>query len=256
MDAINQITELIQSHHNIVFFTGAGASTASGAKDFRSEDGVYNISKGKVPYEPERMLSRQMFETDTASQYQFIMTYMNHDGLEPKICHTFPKYLEDQGKHVSIVTQNADGLHQEAGSNHVYDLHGNERDLYCIECGEHFTMDEINIHDDSTWHCPNDGGLVRLTAVMFGESLDTNTLQGAITAIKQSDLLFVIGTSLNVYPAAGLLQYYTGNQMVVINKEDLHIANSNIISIKDDAAKALSQVKENLLENLNLIRLK
>ncbi len=244
MDTINQIAKLIQSHNNIVFFTGAGASTASGAKDFRSEDGVYNISKGKVPYEPERMLSRQLFENDPASQYQFIMTYMNHDGLEPNICHTFPKYLEDQGKYVSIVTQNADGLHQEAGSKHVYDLHGNEKDLYCIECGEHFTMDDIIIHDDCTWHCPKDGGLVRSTAVMFGESLDMNTVQGAITAIKQADLLFVIGTSLNVYPAAGLLQYFNGDQLVAINKEDLYLANSDVIFIKDDAAKVLEQVKE------------
>lgn len=246
MDQIKQIARLIKKANRIVFFTGAGASTASGAKDFRSEDGVYEISKGKVPYDPERMLSKWMFENDPASQYQFIMTYMNHEGLEPNSCHLFPKYLEDQGKNVAIVTQNADGLHQEAASQQVYNLHGNERDLYCIECGQHYKMDDIIIRDDHTWRCPKDGGLIRSTAVMFGENLDPAVLQGAKTAISQADLLFVIGTSLNVYPAAGLLSYYQGKELVILNKEDLDIDYPHLIFIQEDAAKVLDEVKEAL----------
>ena len=204
----------ISESNHIVAFTGAGASTESGIKDFRSVDGLYHQ---KFDYPPETIISHSFLERKPEYFFDFYREKMLPLGFEPNITHrTFAEW-EQKGKLRAVVTQNIDGLHQKAGSQHVYELHGSVLRNYCLRCGKRYSAEFVR---DSkgvpTCEC---GGMVRPDVVLYEEGLDSHTLEKSIQAIEEADLLIVEGTSLTVYPAAGLLRYYSGDRLVLINRD-------------------------------------
>lgn len=207
------VQQLIAASHNLVFFGGAGVSTESGIPDFRSVDGLYNQ---KYPYPPETMLSHSFFMSHTAEFYDFYRDKMLYPNAQPNITHKVLAQFEQLGKLSAIVTQNIDGLHTAAGSNTVYELHGSVLRNYCMDCGKFYDMDYIR-GSRGIPRCAC-GGIVKPDVVLYEEGLDDRTLRKAIAAIAAADCLIVGGTSLNVYPAASLTQYYKGDRLVLINK--------------------------------------
>lgn len=196
-----------------VFFGGAGVSTESGIPDFRGVDGLY---KQKWKYPPETILSIDFFEENPEEYYRFHCEKLVIDGVEPNITHLKLAELEKRGVLSAVVTQNIDGLHQRAGSKTVLELHGSILRAYCSRCRKPYNADEIN-HGTGVPRC-SCGGVVRPDIVMYGEALDQDILQRSIRFIRNADMLIVGGTSLNVYPAAGLINYYRGNRLVLINR--------------------------------------
>ena len=213
-----QLKEFIDSSNNIVFFGGAGVSTESGIPDFRSEKGIYNTVKN-YGYPPETILSHTFFMNYTNTFYDFYRTTMLYPDAKPSTPHIALKKLEDMGKLKAVVTQNIDGLHQLAGSSTVYELHGSVLRNYCMKCREFFDLDYI-INSTGIPKCDKCGGTIKPDVVLYEEGLDDVTVENAIMAIERADMLIVGGTSLNVYPAAGLLRYYRGNKLVLINKSE------------------------------------
>ncbi|WP_294497574.1 NAD-dependent protein deacylase [uncultured Gemmiger sp.] len=212
---VPQLEALIAQSSNIVFFGGAGVSTESGIPDFRSVDGLYHQ---KFKYPPEVMLSHSFFVTHTEEFFDFYRQKLIVHGAQPNAAHIRLAQLERQGKLKAIVTQNIDGLHQAAGSKRVFELHGSTLRNYCTRCGKFYDVDFIE-QAQGVPHCTECGGVVKPDVVLYEEGLDPDTLEGAVRAIAAADLLIVGGTSLVVYPAAGLLQYFTGKNLVVINKQ-------------------------------------
>ena len=198
----------------IVFFGGAGVSTESGIKDFRSVDGLYNQ---KFDYPPETIISRSFFERDPEYFYRFYRDKMMPLGFEPNVTHRVLAKWEEQGKLSAVVTQNIDGLHQKAGSKQVHELHGSVLRNYCMSCGK-FHDAEFVKNAPGVPRCVC-GGVVKPDVVLYEEPLDQDTIQAAVMAIYRADLLIVAGTSLTVYPAAGLIDYYRGNRLVLINRD-------------------------------------
>lgn len=207
------VQQLIAASHNLVFFGGAGVSTESGIPDFRSVDGLYSQ---KYSYPPETMLSHSFFMGHTAEFYDFYRDKMLYPNAQPNITHKVLARLEQLGKLSAVVTQNIDGLHTAAGSNTVYELHGSVLRNYCMDCGKFYDMDYIR-GSRGIPRCAC-GGIVKPDVVLYEEGLDEHILHKAITAIAGADCLIVGGTSLNVYPAASLIQYYKGDRLVLINK--------------------------------------
>ncbi len=204
----------ISASNRIVAFTGAGASTESGIKDFRSVDGLYHQ---KFDYPPETIISHSFLVRKPEYFFDFYREKMLPLGYEPNITHrTFAKW-EQEGKLHAVVTQNIDGLHQKAGSQRVYELHGSVLRNYCLRCGKCYPAEFVR--DSKGVPTCNCGGMVRPDVVLYEEGLDSHTLEKSIQAISEADLLIVAGTSLTVYPAAGLLRYYTGNRLVLINRD-------------------------------------
>ena len=214
MDNRSTLTRWIEESRAIVFFGGAGVSTESGLKDFRSQDGLYHE---KYDYPPETILSHSFFFSHTAEFYRFYRDKMLCLTAKPNAAHLALARLEQRGKLSAIVTQNIDGLHQAAGSKKVFELHGSVHRNHCLQCGKFYTAEDI----ESSTGVPRCtcGGLIKPDVVLYEEGLDQKCLMGAIQAIAQADLLIVGGTSLTVYPAAGLLQYYGGNRLVLINRD-------------------------------------
>ena len=216
---VPELERLIEKSSNLVFFGGAGVSTESGIPDFRSVDGLYHQT---FRYPPEYMLSHTFFVQHTAEFFDFYRKKLIVHGAKPNAAHLRLAALERQGKCKAVVTQNIDGLHQAAGSKTVYELHGSTLRNFCTRCGKFYGVDfieEAGQHGDGVPHCTECGGLVKPDVVLYEEGLDEATVEGAIRAISQADLLIVGGTSLAVYPAAGLLRYFRGNELVVINKQ-------------------------------------
>ena len=209
-----QLQQWIQGSDNIVFFGGAGVSTESGIPDFRSVDGLYNQQYDQPP---ETILSHTYFARHTKEFYRFYRDKMLCLGAEPNAAHLKLAELERAGKLRAVVTQNIDGLHQLAGSQTVYELHGSVHRNYCTKCRTFYGVDFI-AEGEGVPRCPVCGGLVKPDVVLYEEGLDQNTLTSAIRAIREADVLIVGGTSLAVYPAAGLLDYYNGNKLVLVNK--------------------------------------
>lgn len=207
------LKKVIQDSDNIVFFGGAGVSTESGIPDFRSDDGIYNI---KYTYPPETILSHSFFMRNTGEFYRFYKEKLLYPNVKPNKAHYALAELERRGKLKAIVTQNVDGLHHAAGSVNVLELHGSCARNYCMECGGSFTLDAI-IESDGIPLCPC-GGKIKPDVVLFEESLDQSVITKSVNAIRGAEVLIVGGTSLNVYPAAGLIQYYSGNMLILINK--------------------------------------
>lgn len=212
---VPQLEELIRDSSNIVFFGGAGVSTESGIPDFRSVDGLYHQ---KFDYPPEVMLSHSFFLSHTEEFYRFYREKLIVHGAKPNAAHLRLAALEREGKLKAVVTQNIDGLHQAAGSRRVYELHGSTLRNYCMKCGKFYDVDFID-KSEGIPRCTECGGIVKPDVVLYEEGLDPDTLEGAVRAIQAADLLIVGGTSLAVYPAAGLLQYFRGRNLVVINKQ-------------------------------------
>ena len=210
---IAKLKQWVQESDNIVFFGGAGVSTESGIPDFRSVDGLYNQ---KWKYPPETILSHSFFERDPEEYYRFHREKLVIDGVKPNRAHTRLAELEEEGKLKAVITQNIDGLHQMAGSKNVLELHGSILRAYCSRCRKPYDADVIN-HGNGVPHC-SCGGVIRPDIVLYEEALDDDVIMRAIHYIRQADVLIVGGTSLRVYPAAGLINYYRGNKLVLITR--------------------------------------
>lgn len=209
-----QLKEIIQDSENIVFFGGAGVSTASGIPDFRSTDGLYSQ---KYDYPPEVILSHTFFIKHTDVFYKFYRDKMIYLDAKPNACHQTLAKLEEEGKLKAVITQNIDGLHQAAGSKRVYELHGSVYRNFCMDCGSFYTVNHI-INTQGIPRCTLCGGIVKPDVVLYEESLDNECINGAIDAISKADVLIVGGTSLTVYPAASFINCFCGRKLVLINK--------------------------------------
>ena len=214
MKDLETLQQWVKESKRIVFFGGAGVSTESGIPDFRSVDGLYNQ---KFEYPPEQIISHSFYKRDPAYFFRFYREKMLPLGFEPNVTHLKLAQWEQEGKLFGIVTQNIDGLHQKAGSKKVYELHGSVLRNYCVKCGKFYSAEFVkNQPDIPRCDC---GGIVKPNVVLYEESLNSNTIEAAVDAITGADLLIVAGTSLTVYPAAGLINYYRGNRMVLINRD-------------------------------------
>lgn len=240
---IQLLQQFIDESHNIVFFGGAGVSTESGIPDFRSQDGLYS-QKWKFP--PEVIISRSFFNANPAEFYRFYREKLIIKGAKPNAAHLKLAELEAAGKLKAIVTQNIDGLHQMAGSKTVFELHGSTLRNFCTKCGKFYDIDFIAQSEsakDTLPHCTKCGGLVKPDVVLYEEGLDNDTLNGAIKAISSSDTLIIGGTSLVVYPAAGLIDYFRGKHLVLINKSATQADSRADVAIHESIGEVLSRIK-------------
>ena len=214
MSNLETLKKWVQESNRIVFFGGAGVSTESRIPDFRSVDGLYNQ---KFDYLPEQIISHSFYKADPSYFFRFYREKMLPLGFEPNVTHRKLVQWEEEGRLLGVVTQNIDGLHQKAGSKRVYELHGSVLRNYCTRCRKFYPAEFVKNHPDVP-RCVC-GGIVKPDVVLYEESLDGNTIEGAVGVISNADLLIVAGTSLTVYPAAGLVNYYHGNRMVLINRD-------------------------------------
>lgn len=210
---LERLQNIVRESGNIVFFGGAGVSTESGIPDFRSEDGLYRQS---YAYPPETILSHTFFMRNMEEFFRFYREKMLFLNAEPNAAHIAAAKLEQQGKLRAVVTQNIDGLHQAAGSKTVYELHGSVHRNFCMECGRFYPVEAV-VNSTGIPRC-DCGGVIKPDVVLYEESLDSDTLEKSVDAIQNAEVLIVGGTSLSVYPAAGLIRYFRGNQLVLINK--------------------------------------
>ena len=212
---IQKLQNAINESNYIVFFGGAGVSTESGIPDFRSKNGLYNQ---KYKYPPEEILSHTFFMTHTEEFFEFYKAKMNSLKYQPNTTHKKLAELEKEGKLKAIITQNIDGLHQKAGSKNVLELHGSVMHNYCMKCGKEYSAEYVfNSVGVPKCEC---GGIIKPDVVLYEESLNEGTLEKAVEAIEEADVFIVGGTSLTVYPAAGLIRFYKGNKLVLINKDE------------------------------------
>ncbi len=238
MDKIKKLQELIDSSENIVFFGGAGVSTASGIKDFRSKDGLYNM---KYDYPPEEILSHHFFVSHTKEFYKFYRDKMNCLDKLPNECHLYLTKLEEKGKLKAIITQNIDGLHQKAKSKNVIELHGSIYRNRCMDCNKFYDEKIVfNSKDIPKCSC---GGVIKPEVVLYEEPLDATVINSTIKYISNSDLLIVAGTSLTVYPASGFIEFFKGNNLVIINKMTTSFDNIADLVINDDIEHIFSNLK-------------
>ena len=232
------LQEMIDQSNNIVFFGGAGVSTESGIPDFRSVDGIYHQ---KYDYPPETILSHSFFESHTAEFYEFYRDKMLYLDAKPNPAHRKLAELEQAGKLSAVVTQNIDGLHQKAGSKKVFELHGSVHRNYCQSCGKCYDATYMK-ESISIPHC-SCGGIIKPDVVLYEEPLDDHVVQGAVRAIENADMMIVGGTSLNVYPAAGLLRYFSGQYLVIINRDSTPADRSASLLIQEDIGKVMAKIK-------------
>ena len=219
MTDIEKLAELIRSHHRIVFFGGAGVSTESAIPDFRGKDGLYR-QKTDLPWTPEEMLSHHFY---VEHPVEFYTLYKEHEGVmleaQPNRAHYALAELEKRGKLTAVVTQNIDGLHQKAGSRVVWELHGSVLRNICQNCGKIVGMEEFLELCDPIPRCPDCGGILKPDVVLYEEGLDGDVIDGALDAIRNADMLIIGGTSLVVYPAAGFIDYFRGDALILINRD-------------------------------------
>lgn len=237
------LKEMINDVSSIVVFTGAGISTPSGIPDFRSADGIYNqITKSE--YKPEDIISHSFFYSHTKEFYDFYRSKLIYQSAKPNLAHLYFSKLENEGKNITIVTQNIDGLHQEAGSKRVYELHGLIQRNYCEKCSKFFDLDYIVNYKGSIPKCDKCGGIIKPDVVLYDEPLNDDIVNRSILAIMSCEMLIVIGTSLNVYPAAGFLRYFRGRYLVCINKERTPLDNNMDLVIHDDIIDVVKYLYE------------
>ena len=234
---IETLKSWIEQAHRAVFFGGAGVSTESGIPDFRSVDGLYHQ---KFDYPPETIISRSFFDRRPEEFFKFYREKMLPLGFEPNVTHRVLARLEQEGHLAAVVTQNIDGLHQKAGSRRVFELHGSVLRNYCMRCGRAYPATFIR-------DCPgvprcDCGGIVKPDVVLDEEPLDEKTLTGAVKAISRADLLIVGGTSLTVYPAAGLLRYYGGDRLVLINRDETPYDNEASLVLHESLGEVFSRL--------------
>lgn len=241
---INQLTDIIKGSNNIVFFGGAGVSTASGIPDFRSSNGLYS-KKLNRNFTPEQAVSHSFFVRYPEEFFDFYKKNLVYPDAKPNDCHFALAKLEKEGKLKAVVTQNIDGLHQAAGSKKVYELHGSVLRNYCTKCMEFYDADYV-MKTDGVPKCDKCGGVVKPDVVLYEEGLDDETINGAIKAISEADTLIIGGTSLVVYPAAGLINYFRGRNLVLINKSSTSADSKADLVINDDIAKVMREAVNNL----------
>lgn len=236
-----RLKKVIESSDSIVFFGGAGVSTESDIPDFRSEKGLYSAQK-QYGYSPEEMLSHTFFMRHTKTFFDYYKNNLIYLEARPNKAHKALAYLEEQGKLKAVVTQNIDGLHQKAGSKNVFELHGSVLRNYCMDCGKfydvEYVMDEANCRDRIP-RCHECGGIVKPDVVLYEEPLDESCMIGAVNAIERADTLIIGGTSLVVYPAAGLIRYFRGNNLVLINKQATPYDSKADLVINDSIGKVM-----------------
>ena len=242
-EKIENFQKIYDNADSIVFFGGAGVSTESGIPDFRSQDGLYSQ---QWKYPPETIISRSFFDANPAEFYRFYREKLIIKNIEPNTAHFQLAKMEEKGKLKAVVTQNIDGLHQKAGSRNVFELHGSTLRNFCMDCGAEYGIDfiaESGNSPDKLPHCAKCGGLVKPDVVLYEESLDQNVINGAVNAIKNADTLIIGGTSLVVYPAAGLIDYFRGKNIVLINKSaTAGDARANLV-IHESIGKVLGMLK-------------
>ena len=237
MDKMEELKNLIKTSNNIVFFGGAGVSTESGIPDFRSKDGLYNQ---KYKYPPEQILSHTFFINKTKDFYDFYKDKMNCLKYEPNITHIKLAELEKLGKLKAVITQNIDGLHQKAGSKNVLELHGSVLRNYCDKC--HKFYDAKYVFESNEIPMCTCGGTIKPDVVLYEEGLDNDILEGSIKAIMNADLLIVAGTSLTVQPAASLINYFKGKNLVLINKDKTPYDNYANLVINENLSKVFKEI--------------
>ena len=245
-DSLNEMVKKLQNFisesNSIVFFGGAGVSTESGIPDFRSVDGLYNQ---KWKYPPEQIISHSFFMENPEEFYRFYREKLLISGIQPNKAHLKLAELEQAGKLSAIITQNIDGLHQAAGSKNVFELHGSTLRNYCTKCHAFYDAKfivESAKSEDTLPHCTKCGGLVKPDVVLYEEGLDQHIIDCAIKALQAADMLIIGGTSLVVYPAAGLIHYFKGNHIVLINKSTTSSDGMADLVIHNRIGKVLSQI--------------
>ncbi len=214
-DKIASLQTIIDQAKHIVFFTGAGVSTDSGIPDFRSTNGLYNQT---YKYPPEEIISHSFFEENPEEFFRFYKDRMLYLDAQPNEVHRFIAECEKKEKSLGVVTQNIDGLHQKAGSKHVYELHGSVLRNYCMDCSTFYSAEYIK-NSEGIPRCQKCGGIIKPDVVLYEEGLSQAVVEGAVAAIQSADVMIVLGTSLVVYPAAGLIRYFSGRHLMLINRD-------------------------------------
>lgn len=237
-NVINELKNIIQKYDNIVFFGGAGVSTESGIPDFRSVDGLYNQ---QYDYPPETILSHTFYRKNAAEFFRFYRNKMLFTEAKPNAAHLKLAELEQRGKVRAVITQNIDGLHQAAGSKVVLELHGSVLRNYCENCGEFHDMEYI-LHSEGIPACKKCGGPIKPDVVLYEEGLDQNTISEAVYYIQNAEVLIIGGTSRAVYPAAGLIDYFKGDKLIVINKAPTPRDNYADLLIQAPIGEVFSQI--------------
>ncbi|MBO5163354.1 MAG: NAD-dependent protein deacylase [Ruminococcus sp.] len=238
MEKMKRLNEIIANSRNIVFFGGAGVSTESGIPDFRSVDGLYNQ---QWDYPPETILSRTFFMRNLSEFYRFYHAKMNCMNAKPNPAHIKLAELEKAGKLTAVITQNIDGLHQAAGSKKVFELHGSVHRNYCMRC--HKFYDGSYVFSQNGIPKCECGGVIKPDVVLYEEGLDDSTVNGAVKAISECDTLIIGGTSLNVYPAAGFIRYFRGDNLVIINKSPTQYDNSADLVISENIGEVFGDLE-------------
>lgn len=239
-DKLIKLQEMLDESENIVFFGGAGVSTESKIPDFRSSDGVYQQKQFRYP--PEIMLSHEFYEEHTYDFFDFYQTMIFPDA-KPNPAHLKLAQWEKEGKLKAVVTQNIDDLHQMAGSKNVFELHGSVKRNYCTAYGSFYDESIVLDAHGGIPYCPKCKNIVKPDVVLYGEGLDNDIVNGAIHAIQKADMLIVGGTSLVVYPAAGLINYYKGNKLVLINRDTTSYDSKANLIINNSIGKVFSQMR-------------
>ena len=241
---IERLSEIIKNSNNIVFFGGAGVSTESGIPDFRSSNGLFN-EKLNITFTPEQLVSHSFYIRYPEEFFNFYKAKLIYPGAKPNGAHIALAKLEEIGKLKAIVTQNIDGLHQAAGSKKVFELHGSVLRNYCTNCNE-FYDEKFILQSTGVPTCTKCGGRVKPDVVLYEEGLDDATIRGAVDAISKADTLIIGGTSLVVYPAAGLIDYFRGKNLILINKSTTAADSKADLVIHDAIGKVLGEAINNL----------
>lgn len=236
---IRQLAQIIKDSDRIVFFGGAGVSTASGIPDFRSSDGIFS-QRLRAHLTPEQLVSHTFYVHYPEEFFDFYKHHLIYPDAQPNDCHLALAKLEEMGKLRAVVTQNIDGLHQAAGSRRVYELHGSVHRNYCTECGRFYPVEKV-YQAEGVPHCDICGEIIKPDVVLYEEGLNQETLSGAVNAIIAADMLIIGGTSLVVYPAAGLIDYFQGKTLVLINKTMTSADSRADLVINDDIAKVMRE---------------
>ncbi|GIP31609.1 NAD-dependent protein deacylase [Paenibacillus sp. J2TS4] len=242
MNHLDEVRQLLEQSGRMVFFGGAGTSTESGIPDFRSETGLYRISGGEE-VSPETILSRSFFIRQTEDFYRFYKDKMIYADAKPNAAHLALARLEQEGRLTSVITQNIDGLHQAAGSRSVWELHGSIHRNHCMNCHESYDLDYVLKNEEIIPKCAVCRGKLKPDVVLYEEALDERVLMGAMDAIAGADLLIVGGTSLSVYPAAGLIRYFAGDRLVIINRTPTPFDDSADYVIHDSIGRVFAELK-------------
>ena len=241
---IEKLTQILRDSNNIVFFGGAGCSCESGIPDFRSASGLWN-EKLKINLTPEQLVSHTMFMRYPEEFFEFYRDKLIYPEAKPNAAHIALAKLEEMGKLKAVVTQNIDGLHQAAGSKNVYELHGSVLRNYCMSCNA-FYDEKFILESKGIPTCPKCGGKVKPDVVLYEEGLDNDVITGAVRAISQADTLIIGGTSLVVYPAAGLINYFRGKNLILINKSSTSADSNADLVIHDAIGKVLGEAVNNI----------